>query len=79
VGIDELRAENAELRAALAERDEELAKLRAEVEDIKRLLRKNSTNSSAPPSADPPGVGRSKRPPSERASSATVVDRMITT
>lgn len=63
MSIEELRIENAALKAALAERDAELAMLRAEVDAIKRLLRKNSTNSSAPPSSDPPGVGRTKKEP----------------
>jgi transposase len=63
VSIDELRAENDARKAALAARDAEVAKLREEIEAIKRLMRRNSTNSSSPPSHDPPGVGRSKKPP----------------
>lgn len=71
MSIEALLAENTALKAALAlrdqalaARDEELAKLRSEVEEIRRLLKRNSTNSSAPPSSDPPGVGRSKKPKS---------------
>lgn len=73
MAIDELIAEVAALRAQLAERDAQLAardaelvRLRSEIEDIKRLLRKNSTNSSSPPSKDPPGTGRSKKPRSDK-------------
>lgn len=70
MGIDELRAEhaelkaeNAELRAAIAERDARLAAMDKRLEELERKARKNSTNSSAPPSSDGPNVQRPKKPP----------------
>jgi transposase len=54
VGVDELLAELAVVKA-------ENTALKAELEEIKRLLRRNSTNSSAPPSTDPPDVKRPKK------------------
>lgn len=56
MGVDELLAELTVVKA-------ENAALRAELEEIKRLLRRNSTNSSAPPSGDPPDVSRRKKKP----------------
>jgi transposase len=38
----------------------------ARITELERQLRKNSTNSSAPPSGDPPNVDRPKRPPSNK-------------
>jgi transposase len=49
--------EIAELKAALAERDEQIAKLKAEVAVLRELLGRNSSNSNKPPSSDPPGTG----------------------
>ena len=57
MGIEDLRAENAALK-------DEVAALKARLEEIERLLRRNSTNSSAPPSSDGPKVQRPKKPPS---------------
>jgi transposase len=37
--------------------------LREQVVELERELRKDSTNSSAPPSSDPPGTPRLKKPP----------------
>jgi len=57
----------AQLEAALAERDALIARLMARIEaleaQVARLTR-NSTNSSKPPSSDPPGVARQQRQPS---------------
>ena len=50
-----LLAENAQLKA-------ENAQLRSGLDDIERMLRRNSTNSSAPPSSDGPKVQRPKKP-----------------
>ncbi|MDP2343443.1 MAG: transposase [Deltaproteobacteria bacterium] len=54
MGVDELLAENAALRA-------ELAAMKVQLEKLERLLRRNSTNSSAPPSLDPPDVKRREK------------------
>jgi transposase len=56
VGIEELRAENTALKS-------EVAELKARLEEIEKMLRRNSTNSSAPPSSDGPNVQRPKKPP----------------
>lgn len=50
------------LRAAL----ERIASLEAEVSELKARLNQNSTNSSKPPSSDPPGTARPTQPPSGR-------------
>lgn len=63
----------ADLRRQLAERDQEIAQLRAQVaallkrvETLEAQLRENSSNSSRPPSADPPETPRPKKKPSGR-------------
>lgn len=50
------------LRAALAR----VAALEAEVVELKYRLNQNSSNSSKPPSTDPPGAPRSPKPPTGR-------------
>ena len=55
MGIVELLTENAQLRA-------ENAELKRRLDQIERLLRRNSTNSSSPPSSDGPKVQRPKKP-----------------
>ena len=56
--VEALVAENAELRAHLAARDELIASLQARVEELEARLRMDSTNSSRPPSSD----GYAKKP-----------------
>jgi transposase len=48
----------AELEKKLAERDAIIAQLEARVKELEALLGQNSSNSSRPPSADPPDVKR---------------------
>lgn len=57
--VDALAAENAALKV-------ENAALKAEVVELKARLGTNSTNSSMPPSSDPPGVERPKKAPTGR-------------
>ncbi len=54
-----LEEENQRLRA-------ELARALARIEDLERRLGRNSTNSSLPPSQDPPGTARAAKPKSSR-------------
>ncbi|WP_095991971.1 IS66 family transposase [Cystobacter fuscus] len=63
----------AELEAQVAARDARIAELEAQVKALTRRvaeleaqLRRNSTNSSKPPSSDPPGVRRPPREPTGR-------------
>ncbi|MFE8599194.1 IS66 family transposase [Archangium violaceum] len=63
----------AELEAQVAERDARIAELEAQVKvltrrvaELEAQLRKNSTNSSKPPSSDSPGVRRTPRVPTGR-------------
>lgn len=44
--------------ARIAESDRRIIKLEAELAELKAQLKRNSTNSSKPPSSDPPGVVR---------------------
>jgi transposase len=60
--IQAILAENARLR-------QENAELRARVADLEAKLNQNSTNSSKPPSADPPGVKRA--PPKAKSGKRT--------
>ena len=50
--VESLERENQELRAQLAEKDAEIAMQAAEIQKLKEQLRKNSQNSSKPPSSD---------------------------
>jgi len=63
--IARLEAQVARLLDAVAARDAEIAKLRARVAELEGKLGQNSTNSSKPPSSDPPGT-RPPQPPSGR-------------
>jgi transposase len=63
----------AQLEAQLAARDARIAQLLVQVEALSRRvaeleaqLGQNSTNSSKPPSSDPPGVRRTRKPPTGR-------------
>lgn len=58
---DERDARIAQLTAALAVAHGRIAQLEGEVADLKARLAQNSTNSSMPPSSDPPGTERSPR------------------
>lgn len=50
-----LEAENAELRAVVAEQGAKIAALTKQVEELTELLNRNSSNSHLPPSSDGPG------------------------
>jgi transposase len=63
----------AELEAQLARRDQEIASLKATIEELtaqldelKARLGRNSSNSSKPPSSDPPGTPRKEQGPTGR-------------
>ena len=64
--IDPLDARIAELEANLALAMERIAELEAKVAELTARLNHNSTNSSKPPSSDPPGVPRQAKSPSGR-------------
>jgi len=51
------------LRAQVAAQAEELSRLRAQVTELAARLGQDSTNSSRPPSTDPPGARAGKAPP----------------
>ena len=51
------------LSERVAVQDAQIAKLTARVEELERRLNRNSQNSSAPPSQDPPGAPERKRAP----------------
>lgn len=55
----------AERDARIAERDAEIRRLKARVAELERKLGENSTNSSKPPSSDPPGT-RPEKPATGR-------------
>lgn len=59
--IAELEAENTALRARVAELNEQVALLAGKIADLEKLLGRNSSTSSKPPSTDP-GSAKSKRP-----------------
>jgi len=61
--VAELEAENATLRALVADLQRRLAEMEAR-------LKENSTNSHRPPSSDPPGTQRTRRKPSGRKQGA---------
>jgi transposase len=50
----------------IQEQAKEIENLKIRVSELETKLRINSTNSSKPPSSDPPGTPRSKLPPSKR-------------
>src|SRR5215475_5889113 len=59
----------AAVRALVQAYEQRLAALQQRLEDLEQRLGQNSTNSSQPPSADPPTLKRSPpRPPSGRRS-----------
>jgi transposase len=64
--IAELERENAELRDQVRALLARVAVLEAKVEQLTAQLEQNSTNSSKPPSSDPPGVARQAKLPSGR-------------
>ena len=53
------------LSERIAAQDAVIARLAARVEELERRLGRNSSNSSTPPSRDPPGAPQRKRAPSE--------------
>jgi len=57
----ELEAENSALRARVADLNEQVAALAGKVADLEKLLGRNSSNSSMPPSSDP-GSAKTARP-----------------
>lgn len=59
--IDELEVENASLRVRVVELNEQVASLVGKVADLERLLGRNSSNSSKPPSSDA-GAAKTNRP-----------------
>jgi transposase len=62
-------AARAAVRALVQSSEQQLAVLRHRLEDLEQRLGQNSTNSSRPPSSDPPTVKRAPpRPPSGRRS-----------
>jgi transposase len=62
-------AAQAAVRALVQSYEQQLAVLRRRLEDLEQRLGQNSTNSSRPPSSDPPTVKRAPpRPPSGRRS-----------
>jgi len=64
--IAELEAENAALRAELADKDARLEKLERLVADLTRKLNQNSRNSHLPPSSDGPGTRGNQKPKEEK-------------
>lgn len=59
--IDELEVENAALRARVAELNEQVALLGGKVANLEKLLGRDSSNSSKPPSSDT-GAPKTNRP-----------------
>lgn len=55
------------LEARVAAQDREIAALRAQVADLVARLNQTSRNSHRPPSTDPPGTTRPRKPPTGRA------------
>src|SRR5438477_13040540 len=63
---ERLQRENEELRRKVAEREEQIAEREKQIADLERQLalrKRNSTNSSKPPSLTSASVGRSGRWP----------------
>lgn len=59
----ELSAQNALLARQVTELSERVAKQDARIAELERRLKRNSRNSSTPPSQDPPGAPERKRAP----------------
>lgn len=59
--IAELETENAALRARVAELNDQVGALAGKLADLEKLLGRNSSNSSKPPSTDP-GTAKNARP-----------------
>lgn len=59
--LAEREAALAERDAALAERDAEVAELNRRLAEVERVLNRNSSNSSKPPSSDKPGAKKRKK------------------
>lgn len=72
--IAELEAENAALRARVAELNEQLASLAGKLADIEKLLGRNSSNSSKPPSTDA-GAAKTARPENANRAARRVMAR----
>ncbi|OJH36565.1 IS66 family transposase [Cystobacter ferrugineus] len=66
IRIAELEAQVAARDARIAELENEVKALTRRVAELESRLRRNSTNSSKPPSSDPPGVRRTPRKPTGR-------------
>jgi transposase len=64
--IAELEALVLRLLARIDEQDKRIAALETENRELKARLNQNSTNSSKPPSSDPPGTQRPSKTPSGR-------------
>lgn len=62
-----LREENQSLRELVARQQEQIAELVKRVATLEERLQKNSSNSSKPPSQDPPSVKRPKKPATGRS------------
>lgn len=60
--IAKLEAQTAQLMALVAARDAEIVRLKARVSELEAQLGQNSTNSSKPPSSDPPGTRPARKP-----------------
>ena len=59
------------LRAALEQARQQIAQLQAEIRELRSQLQRNSSNSSSPPSLDPPGPpSPSSRPPPDASPAA---------
>lgn len=65
--IDELEVENAALRARVAELNGQVASLAGKVADLEKLLGRNSSNSSKPPSSDAGGAKTARPENANRA------------
>lgn len=71
--IDELEVENAALRARVAELNEQVASLAGKVADLEKLLGRNASNSSKPPSSDPGGAKTARPENANRAARRAMV------
>jgi len=64
---ERLKAENLALREQIARQQEQIAELMQKVAMLEERLRQNSSNSSKPPSQDPPSMKRAVKKPTGRA------------